>query len=500
LELITCWSGVIQMSANWKSLAIAEAQTQGVDSNIVLATVDAETGGNNQLGDSGNALGFGQVWPSQWPEAFQYAANRFRISLPADLAGKQQLTLSNDAFSMAVAVYVIKQVWNSNHKDFRQFSLHYVGPAIPDSDYNRRYNIWLKYQGGNIPASAPYGGFYGNPPAGSGTGSSAQLGTQYDITIPASDYGIVANSQKYGNVLYGRRYRVITSNASGTGLDVSQLRCTFKVQKTILQQPNFSEIVIYNLSPDTENSIIQEGNRIVLEAGYEGEQYGLIFDGDIVQPIRDKEDGVTYRLFLFSLDGDRMMNQGFVGFSVLKGQTSRSQIDNIASQSKVPTQLGSISDGFSSTELSRGKVFFGLQKDYYRQLAQSQNAAFYVEDGKVNIIKMTDLPEGEIIDLSPSSGLIGAPTQSELGVTFKCLLNPRIKINSLVHIDNSLIRAQQFQLGQPIRNLDNDGIYRVIGVTHTGDTRGDNWYTECTTVSQAGAIISMMPTTGANPM
>jgi hypothetical protein len=322
-----------------------------------------------------------------------------------------------------------------------------------------------------------------------------------NITIPSSNYGIVANSQKFGNILYGRRYRVIVSNANGVALDVSQLRCTFKIQKSILQPLNISEIVIYNLDAETENSIIQEGNRVVVEAGYEGEQYGLIFDGDLIQPIRDKEDSVNYRLTLNSLDGDRPMNFGFVNFSMVKGQTSRSQIENIVSRATIPSQLGNISDAFTDTQLSRGKVVFGLARDYLRQLAKTQEATFYVEDGKVNIIKAEDLPDGEIFDLTPSSGLLNIPAQNEYGVLFRCLLNPRIKINSLVHIDNSLIRAQQFQFGQstPLRSLDNDGIYRVIGITYLGDTRGDEWYAECQTVSQAGLMPSMAPTPNANP-
>jgi hypothetical protein len=93
--------------------------------------------------------------------------------------------------------------------------------------------------------------------------------------------------------------------------------------------------------------------------------------------------------------------------------------------------------------------------------------------------------------LSPSSGLIGVPDQLNYGVHGKCLLNPRVKLNSLIHIDNSLIRAQQAsQTAQ--YTLDNDGIYRVIKVTYIGDTRGNDWYTEFETVSQAGKIPSML--------
>lgn len=478
-----CLCGVILLS-DWRNLAIAEAQLQGCDANIVLATVDAETSGTNILGDNGNALGYGQVWPKWHPDAFQYAADRFRLVFPDTLSARQQLVLSNNAYSMAVAVFVIKGVWAASRKDFRQFSLQYVGPAIPDSDYNRRYNIWLKYQGGNYPSSGSVG--------------SSTPGNQNEVSIPETNYGIVANSQKFGNILYGRRYRVIVSGKNGTALDVSQLRCTFKIQKSILQPPNFAEIVLYNLSPDTENSIILEGNRVVVEAGYEGEQYGLIFDGDIIQPIRDKEDGVTFKLTLNSLDGDRLLNVGFVNFSIIKGQSSRTIIESVVSKVKVPTQIGSISEGLSKSELTRGKVVFGLAKDYLRQLAQTNNASFYVEDGKVNIVRGTDLPKGEIFDLAPESGLIGMPAQSDNGVSFKCLLNPRLKINDFVRIENRFIKAQTYQQGQNMRSLDSSGIYRIVGITYTGDTRGDNWYCECTTVSQAGIIPGMVSASTAN--
>ncbi|MDR2167371.1 MAG: hypothetical protein LBE35_05930 [Clostridiales bacterium] len=92
-------------------------------------------------------------------------------------------------------------------------------------------------------------------------------------------------------ILYGRRYRIMTAN-----LDVSRLRCTFYIEKNMTETPNYSEISIFNLSAASENQIIETGSRIVLEAGYEGSQYGLIFDGEIVQPLRSKQEGTTYAL------------------------------------------------------------------------------------------------------------------------------------------------------------------------------------------------------------
>lgn len=478
--------------ADIKSLAIYEAQVQGVDLPIVLATIEAETNFRNITGDKGASLGPGQVQPRWHSDAYKWAAERFRLTWPSTLQEQTNLVLSHDQFATAVAVRVIGKTWKGAFKDFRKFSEYYVGSKIPDSDYQRRLNIYLKYADGAA-ATAAKNAYAPGPVSGS---TSVQNNTFQpgispisEVQLPSTNYGVVANSQRYGNVLYGRRYRVLVSNGKGTALDVSDLRCTFEVYKTIMQ-PQFSTVTIYNLNVETENQLINEGDRIYLEAGYEGEQYGLIFTGDVVQPIRGKEDGITYKLTLNSLDSDRALNtDAFVAFSVSKGATARDLVQNVTSRAQLPMELGFISDGLSQAKLTRGKVVFGAPKDYLRQLAQSNAATFYVEDGKVNIIQATDYPPNEIVDLAPESGLVGTPMQTDYGVSFKCLLNPRLKLNSLVRINNSLIQAQTYQFGAIPRGLDAAGVYRIIELRHTGDNRGDAWHTECTAVAQAGGVI-----------
>jgi hypothetical protein len=492
---------------NGRQLAVQEAQRQGCDINIVLATVEAESEFINILGDNGNALGYGQVWLQWWKQQFIEAGQELGVNPPVNsLVDMQIFTLQNDEYSMAVTVKVIKIVWLGSNKDWNKFTLSYVGIGIPPDDYSRRKAIWDKYNGGN---SANYYNSSGVGSSGNITGLGNLTGSAADVfTIDPTNYGIVKGSEQNKNILYGRRYRVLVSNAQGVALDVSDLRCTFSVTKTMQMQPNISELTIYNLNAETENRLIKEGNRIVIEAGYEGEQYGLIFDGDVIQPIRDKEDGVTFKLTLISMDGDRFFNQGFTNTTLLKGQTARSVVDGIMNKATNPAKFGSISTNLNDAQLTRGKVVFGLTRDYLRQIAQSQNAMFYIEDNKVNLIKMEDVPQGEIIELSPSSGLIGTPAQTEMGVNVKCLLNPQITVNKLIHIDNSLVREmQRAPVGNigagntkpttpVVRNLDGDGVYRIIKVTYKGDTRGDDWYCDCECISQAG----ILPSIATNPL
>lgn len=469
--------------SDWKTLAISEANVAGCATDIVLATVEAETGGRNVTGDSGNALGYGQVWQKWHRDAFEKAGAELGLTVPTSLSSLTALVLNNNQYSMRVAVKVIKNVWSSAKGDWAQFTYKYVGPAIPDSDFKRRQDIWNKYRNSNFDYTDT-ASFYSASNASS------------TIQIPSTDYEVTGTA-KTKDLLYGRKYRIIVSLAGETALDVSDLRCTFKCVKNALAEPNYSEVVIYNLSAQNENTIIQEGSRIVIEAGYEGDQYGIIFDGNVLQPIREKEDGHTYKLTLVSMDGDNFYNGAFVMSSLVKGQTARNIVDACTSKSNVTATSNFISESLSSVKLTRGKVLFGQAKTYLKQVAKSENATFYLDDGKVNIVRATDLPNNEIIDLSPASGLIGVPSQQNYGVTGKCLLNPRIKLNSLIHIDNSLVRAQQASLTAQY-TLDNDGIYRVTQITYNGDTRGDNWYCEFETVSQAGNIPSILTGTATS--
>jgi cell wall-associated NlpC family hydrolase len=188
------------------------------------------------------------------------------------------------------------------------------------------------------------------------------------------------------------------------------------------------------------------GKRVTIEAGYEGSQFGLIFDGDILQTIREREDGTTFKLTIIALDSDRPINFEIANYSLVRGQTARSIVDHIVNKAQYPTDLGSISDRLKAQKLTRGKVMFGKASDYLRQIAKTYDLQYYMDDGKLNLIHLEDLPKDEIFELSPTSGLVGTPEQTEFGVSGKCLLNPQIKLNSLIHIDNSLVRARKIDI------------------------------------------------------
>lgn len=317
--------------------------------------------------------------------------------------------------------------------------------------------------------------------------------------IPYEEMSPIAGTEQSGDYLFGRRCRIIVSDDNGSGIDITNLHITFNVVKTYLMDMQYSIINIYNVNRDTESFVIRQGSVVTIEAGYEGANYGEIFTGDIIQAYGYNENGVDFVLRIVAVDSDRFLNEGFVNFSMDKGATQRQALEHIANKAAVPSKLNNISDGLSQSTLPRGKVYFGMAKDYMRQIAQSSNATLYMDNGQVNIIKVTDPPSDRIFKLTPQSGLIGVPQQTEMGIKGKALLIPQIRVDRSIQIDNNYIQERQLAVGTLQTSLDRQGVYRIAKTTYIGDTRGNDWYVEFEAMTQAGYVPAMLQNADGNP-
>ena len=304
------------------------------------------------------------------------------------------------------------------------------------------------------------------------------------------------------NNLWIRKYKIIIQPmAGGSSWDVSNLRCTFRIEKYKLGLCNYTDLVIYNLNSTTESEILKEGARVIIEAGYEGYitttgetgkvvsspmQYGKIFDGLVLQIYRTQESNTDYQLNIVAEDGADFLNQGFLTKAMAQNSSPRKIINTIASSANNPIQVGKLSSELKETVLPRGKVLFGKPSDYLRKIAYENNADFYVEDGKLYMLRSYEVSASQELVLTPQTGLIGWPQQVNDGVEFKSLLNPKIRLDTGIKIDNELVRLQKSQRNALITPLDADGLYYVSRLTHYGDTRGNDWYTSVVGISTLG--------------
>lgn len=284
---------------------------------------------------------------------------------------------------------------------------------------------------------------------------------------------------------WDRAYRVLVHDRAGRkALDVSSLRCRFEIYKNLDEEPNYSVVTVFNLSGESERSIIENGARVTVEAGYAGAAFGLIFSGEIIQWARGKENGTDKYMRLVCQDGDHLLTSAFVSTTIAKGASQRDVVGRCLTGESAGTLH--LKDG----SLPRAKTMFGLSRDYLHQAAVTGDAKFYVENGMANIVSASFAGAELCADLRPDTGLIGTPEQTDYGVNAKCLLNPCLKLNAKVRIDSEYIVPQEKRKGTELSALPTDGVYRVTRINYVGDTRGEDWYCELEAENAANAALA----------
>lgn len=292
-------------------------------------------------------------------------------------------------------------------------------------------------------------------------------------------------------------------------LDVSDLRVVFEIKRFAMYYPNSALISIYNLTADMENTIIYEGYRITVDAGY-ADNYGQIFDGWVLQCTRWKENGTDFVLQILALDGNPFINDGYCSFTYAKGMTARDVVTKIAADASNPVPVAYLSPKLEELKLSKGIAVHGLSRNTLSDIAKSINGTWFIDCGQLYMVSYADdvskLPMGmQAIELNERTGLLGNPKQNQQGVNVLALLNPQFMPYGFVHISNSLITAQLVTLGTlgtPPSHpwaLDVSGLYRIVSVVFRGDTRGANegWVADLVTISQTGSIPEMFRSTNA---
>jgi hypothetical protein len=305
---------------------------------------------------------------------------------------------------------------------------------------------------------------------------------------------------------YLRQMNLVVANAKGAGFDFKDFWCTFNVRRGDFQTPNSLDARIYNVKPETANQISKlEFTTISLSAGYPG-NVGLLFEGSIVQFRQGRVDQLDSYVDITAADADEAYNFAPISTTLPANSPAGSVAARILGAMQQASTNQTISQGYAPTfmpdPLVRGRVLFGMARDEARAFADQQNCKWSIQNGAVTYIPYTSyIPGGEVPVISVATGLIGTPEQTQAGINIRTLLNPSIKVGQLIQL-NSLINQFRFDLDQnsqtpnaqtALQNQlapnigpntgnpsDQQGLYYVMVANHTGDTRGQNWYTDLT--------------------
>ena len=328
---------------------------------------------------------------------------------------------------------------------------------------------------------------------------------------------------KFG-ILYGRKWQILIYKPAykegedgkkerdpehDTEINVSDLKCSFKCSYTNNVCLTVGTLVVYNMNAATEKGIIDEAFQIAIYGGYEQGQFGEIFTGDIVQVIRNRENGIDYRLEIIAIQGRHYLEINHCRAAVAAQSKAREIVQAVCKNSEIPIKTGEISDNMTQRPLPRGKILFGKPYKYLRDIAIANNAFFKLNNkNEVEMHCMYDeIPKDMALYLTPESGLVGTPKYSDNGIIIKMLLDPRVKIGSMIKIDNEIIQRQAMSIDTSMKAMDGkggkqpqdttqnqtsmfdqDGEYMVLSVTHSGDTWGDDWSTEVVGLSRTAKL------------
>lgn len=296
---------------------------------------------------------------------------------------------------------------------------------------------------------------------------------------------------------YLRQVSLVVGDASGNGLDLSDLHLKFETHRGDYQTPNWCVIRVYNLSDATVKQLqAKEYTKVTLKAGYAG-NFGIIFQGTVKYKYKGHESNVDSYLDIIAADGDSAYNFAVVNTTLAAGSTPQQQFDAVMKATTgYNVTAAEVQPPLNTNTLPRGKVMFGMARDCMRVLADNNNCSWSIQDGKVQLVSQTAYIPGDPILLNSATGLIGFPEQTLNGLIVQCLLNPNIKIGSRVQINNADILPFELDVSLQAgiqqsfldQMKDDDGQYKVLVAQHIGDTRGNPFYTRLICIGINGSI------------
>lgn len=337
-----------------------------------------------------------------------------------------------------------------------------------------------------------------------------------------------------------RHFELQILSESDEGISLSDFKVTFRIEWTDTRWPRVAMVKIYNLSKDTCSRILgKEFAKIKIIAGYDGipaavdssqvgvateidpskvgqangTNFGEIFSGEIRFTVTGRDNPTDTWVLIQAIDGHQAFMNASVTTTLAAGYTV-ADVHAAAMDSFNPFGVTKgITGDTPATVFPRGRVIYQSTRDVMDNVAAQYGATWQLVDGQAQMVP-TDKYVQEAIVLNSDTGLIGMPQQTMgAGVNVRCLINPNIRLNGLVQIDQTSVYRTSLSADEvkalPGRvseenvngnlsvsgTLQNpasiaaDGVYIVKAIDYTGDTRGQPWYMDMMCFARGSADL-----------
>jgi hypothetical protein len=313
---------------------------------------------------------------------------------------------------------------------------------------------------------------------------------------------------------FGRSWRVtIQLQATGEtwtipdGAAGEPLKCAFEIEQYANASWWFADISVFNFarsyaqSSGSKSGVVQQGDVVTLSAGYQSPASGVIFTGTVLQPIWERSSDTDFKFTLHCVVGMFEDQYGQVNTTIAAGQTQADAVRQVANACAKPIPIEYLDPALENKRYPRGIAVSAVAREFFDVIAVDNEMQMWIGPKGLHIGPLaTDYSTPDVVYAPPFSGsasqsgptkytLIGTPRQTELGLTFRVLLDSDVQLKSLVQVTNAVANRVRYEPNRfpPIFNP--DGVFNVAGLRHIGDTRGNDWYTEITAVTPNRAKI-----------
>lgn len=276
---------------------------------------------------------------------------------------------------------------------------------------------------------------------------------------------------------FDRVCKVVIEGAKVIAIENSKIQ--FEIIKSKNAKENTAKVEIYNLAPATRKLITEQDALVRIFAGY-AQNKGLIEigQGDIskVKHNRDKTEVVTEIYIAEGLQKIRD-NPISISFSSKSKLKLANVLDNLRTKSNNQFVFRLI-DVDESKTIDNGYSDLGSLDQILNNLRLQFGFGWSVQNGIITIKGTKKSLANEIMLLTPKNGLILHPesvkhvsrrlekssiTRQEKKVnSIQALLQPHLQVNDIIAIASG----------------DLNGKYEIQKITHKGDTRGNDWYSD----------------------
>jgi hypothetical protein len=285
---------------------------------------------------------------------------------------------------------------------------------------------------------------------------------------------------------YKRKVSVIVGNDkiadSPNAINIEHLRIRFEVEKIAFGNLNTCTIQIYNLSDKSVAKMEKQFTKIIVNAGYEGQDNPLLCTSDIVNITHTRQNADTITT-IYAKDGAQAYLESTINKTVNEKMTAREVFKQVASTME-GIRIGDISVIPDKPIYIGDKTLSGSAKDELTTICNTFDAHWQIVDGEISA-SPNIMPEISTVrhEFSASNGMIGIPTITILGINVVSLLRPQVK-----PMHSFRVLSDFSNVDMPYMNLINwKGRYeqienkscRVMNLKHVGDTHGNEWFTQC---------------------